>query len=238
MSNTWFRFKQFNIDQEHCAMKVTTDACIQGAWTPLSTYDTQVLDIGTGTGLLSLMLAQRNHDLTIDAVEYDTAAAQQAAANVAASPWADRITVIHADIREYRPVKQYDLIICNPPFFSSSLLGDTHSRNMARHDVSLSANELLEAVSALLADTGYFSLLLPFTEYQLWKPIAATHGLHEQQCLHIKHHPTAPVKRVVSILGKMPVNGTPATHMLVIKEGNDTYTPQFRELLQAFYLDV
>ncbi|GAA4470277.1 methyltransferase [Nemorincola caseinilytica] len=238
MSNTWFRFKQFGVEQEHCAMKVTTDACIQGAWTPLPPHTARVLDIGTGTGLLTLMLAQRNNGLTIDAVEYDEAAAQQARANAAASVWGERIRVIHADIRAYTADGPYDVIICNPPFFSASLLGDAHSRNMARHDVSLTRHELLRTVAALLADDGYFSLLLPYTEYQLWKPLAATCGLYEQQCLHIAHRPGAPVKRVVSILGKHHIP-EPKEQLLVIKDvSHDGYTTQFRELLGDFYLSL
>ena len=237
MSNTWFRFKQFGIEQEQCAMKVTTDACIQGAWTPLPQKPAHVLDIGTGTGLLSLMLAQRNEQLSIDAVEYDAKAAQQAAANVAASPWPSRIRVAHADIRQYSVQETYDIIICNPPFFSASLLGDTPSRNMARHDVSLTREELLSAVAAMLSEKGYCSLLLPYTEYQLWRPLAATYGLYEQQSLHVAHKPGAAVKRVISILAKEPNDNTTAI-LLTIKDMNNNYTLQFRELLGDFYLDL
>src|SRR4051812_8170670 len=117
MSNSYFQFKRFRIDQGSCAMKVTTDACIQGAWCPISPDVKAVLDIGAGTGLLSLMLAQRNDDICIDAIEYDKDAAIQAAGNVLASGWRDRISILYADVRDHRFARRYDLIISNPPFF-------------------------------------------------------------------------------------------------------------------------
>src|SRR5688500_11779251 len=129
MANQYFQFKQFSIQQDRCAMKVSTDACIQGAWTPIADNVKDVLDIGAGTGLLSLMLAQRNYDIRIDAVELDVEAAQQAKENVASSPWKDRVEVIQADVTQHSFTKLYDMVICNPPFFNNSLLGDTDTRN-------------------------------------------------------------------------------------------------------------
>jgi tRNA1Val (adenine37-N6)-methyltransferase len=114
MSNTWFQFRNFTLQQDRCAMKITTDACIQGAWTPLAPMPQNVLDIGTGTGLLALMLAQRFPEVHIDAVEYDQSAAAQAQENTDASPFAARIRVINADIRSFSAETQYDNIICNP----------------------------------------------------------------------------------------------------------------------------
>eukprot|EP01136_Pigoraptor_vietnamica_P012822 Opistho-1_new@53158 len=117
MSNHYFQFKQFTIHQDKCAMKVSTDACIQGAWTPIANDVVHVLDIGTGTGLLSLMLAQRNSNIHIDAIELDADAARQAQENISASPWADRVDVMQGDVTAYQFAKQYDMVICNPPFF-------------------------------------------------------------------------------------------------------------------------
>lgn len=222
------------VQQDACAMKITTDACIQGAWTPAPGRATTALDIGTGTGLLSLMLAQRYPQLHIYAVDTDTAAAAQATANAATSPWANRINVLHADIRTYAPPLQYDLIICNPPFFKSSLLSGNKEKDMARHDVSLKQEELLQAVATLLSPKGTFSLLLPYTEYRQWQSLFATFGLHQQQLLQVKHHPEAAVKRVVSILGKEAIATTDLT--LTIKDEKGAYTPEFTSLLSAFYL--
>lgn len=237
MSNSWFRFKQFTVQQDACAMKVTTDACIQGAWTPAPDKATAALDIGTGTGLLSLMLAQRYPHLHIDAVDTDVAAAAQATANAAASPWANRINVLHADIRTYASTAKYDLIIGNPPFFKSSLLSGNKEKDVARHDVSLKQEELLQAVTTLLSPEGSFSLLLPFTEYRQWQPLFAEYGLHEQQILYVKHHPDANVKRVVSILSKIATSAI-VENTLTIKESGGNYTAFFKDLLGNFYLDL
>src|SRR5262245_25570320 len=123
MSNTFFQFKQFRIEQDKCAMKVSTDACIQGAWTPIEENVRNVLDIGTGTGLLSLMLAQRKPGIRIEAIEIEEQAYKQAAENVAYSPWAEQIHVIPGDVRNDSLNRKFDLIVCNPPFFQNSLLG-------------------------------------------------------------------------------------------------------------------
>lgn len=133
MSNSYFQFKQFRVEQDRCAMKVTTDACIQGAWTPVLPSVKNVLDVGTGTGILALMLAQKNSEITVDAIEVDKDAAGQARANVAGSPWRERINILEGDVRNYPFDKRYDLIITNPPFFSNSLLGDDVNKNLARH---------------------------------------------------------------------------------------------------------
>src|SRR5437763_1278410 len=115
MSQSYFQFKQFTIHQDHCAMKVSTSACIQGAWTPIPDNAGSALDVGTGTGLLSLMLAQRAPQLSIDSIEIDAIAAAQANENVHQSPFADHIHLMQCDAKEYNPEKKYDLIICNPP---------------------------------------------------------------------------------------------------------------------------
>lgn len=238
MSNTWFQFKQFLIRQDACAMKVTTDACIQGAWTPIKPDAAQILDIGTGTGLLSLMLAQRNANIHIDAVEYDAAAAQEAAENIAASPWANRITVTHNDIRAHETNRLYDMIICNPPFFANSLLSDVHTRNIARHNISLTRYELLQAVIKHLAEDGSFSLLLPLSEYQQWQPLIKKMGLWEQQTLHIKHRPEAAVKRVVSIITKHKNTPKANEQILTIQDNDGRYTAAFTALMADFYLNL
>ncbi|MBX2905631.1 MAG: methyltransferase [Taibaiella sp.] len=217
-------------------MKVTTDACIQGAWTTIEAKTVSILDIGAGTGLLSLMLAQRHPNAQIDAVEYDHEAARQAGENFEASPWKDRLHVVNTDIKDFHPQHQYDLIICNPPFFVNSLLSGSKSKDRARHDISLTQNELAEAVARLLSPEGRFSVLLPYVEYRLWQQHATTAGLIETGCLYVKHTPITEVKRVVGIFqkGKSDLVSTPET--LVIKDSDGNYSPQFCELLSGFYL--
>ncbi|MEP7128610.1 MAG: methyltransferase, partial [Chitinophagales bacterium] len=136
MSNTYFQFKQFRIDQDQSAMKVATDACILGAATP-APADGAILDIGTGTGLLSLMIAQKCSG-RIDAVELDEGSFHQATSNVQNSLWKDRINVIHSDVRTFHPNKKYDLIICNPPFFENHFKSPFLQKNKAKHAVQLS----------------------------------------------------------------------------------------------------
>jgi tRNA1Val (adenine37-N6)-methyltransferase len=236
MSNTYFRFKQFNVEQDKCAMKVTTDACIQGAWTPMHSHVKHVLDIGAGTGLLALMLAQRNSEICIDSIEFDSGAAIQAAENVASSPWAGRINIIEADARNFDSTHKYDLIITNPPFFQNSLLGDNDAKNSARHTLSLSFEELLRCITANLAGNGYASILLPSEQYLDWQALTSK-NLYEQETLLIHHRPGATAKRIIGLWGKTPVAET-KTGNLIIQNEQGTYSQDFITLLSPFYLNL
>ena len=198
MSNSYFQFKQFRIDQGDTAMKVSTDACIQGACTPILPGVKKVLDIGCGTGLLSLMLAQRSAEINIDAIELDEAAANQARANVAASPWADRINVMQADARVFRPTHPYDLIICNPPFFNNSLIGDNAARNRARHSLTLTQQDLFALAKAYLSPAGYIFIMLPLPEHNVWNDMLLNEHWHPINWVAIKDNANARVKRIVS----------------------------------------
>ena len=235
MSNTYFQFKQFRINQDRCAMKVTTDACILGAWTPLLPGVKEVLDIGTGTGLLSLMLTQRNPGIRIDAVELEKEAREQATENVKNSIWHDRVKVIEADIKEYDSGYKYDLIISNPPFFNNSLLSNNDTDNLARHTLSLSYSELLEVIKYNLSDNGYASVLLPCPEYFQFYELINRIGLYEARKLMIRHNAHSEVKRVITVFGK-PKSVESVSCELVIKEDGQNYTAAFKELLAPFYL--
>lgn len=237
MSNNWFQFKQFRIDQGQCAMKVTTDACIQGAWTPLQPQTKRILDIGTGTGLLALMLAQRSETALIDAVEYDATAAEQAKENVSHSPWGKCITVQCNDIRDYVSQEKYDLIICNPPFFDNALLGPQDEKNRARHTIALSKEELAAAIVKHLIPEGRVSILLPVPEYRYWLSVAEEHDLFPQEKLLIRHRPGAEPKRIVAIMGRSN-KGTTRELQLTIMQEDSTYTDQFNDLLRPFYLNI
>jgi tRNA1Val (adenine37-N6)-methyltransferase len=235
MSNSYFRFKQFNIDQDRCAMKVTTDACIQGAWSPLLPQVKRVLDIGTGTGLLSLMLAQRNPDVIIDAIELDSDAAAQAKENVLASAWHDRVSVVKGDVCDCPFSHKYDLVISNPPFFNNSLLSDKANKNMARHTGFLSYVALLKVIEENLSGEGYASVLLPFAEYQVWSKLIQEAGWTEFARLFVKHTPDAAAKRVVCVFSKQALPAKEET--LVIKD-DGVYTAEFTSLLSPYYLDL
>ncbi len=235
MSNSFFRFKQFTIEQSECAMKVTTDACILGAWTPVLPDVKRILDIGAGTGLLSLMLAQRNDQVFIDSVELDHNAALQAQANFSASPWSSRLSLIEADIRGYNADCKYDMIITNPPFFNNSLLSDKADKNLARHTISLAFTDLLTAIGNDLKDDGYAAILLPYAGYLVLQSLLKDSIWQEKERLEIRHTAQSKINRVVVIISKIPAVNI-IEHALVIKATDNAYTPEFIELLQPFYL--
>lgn len=236
MSNSYFQFKQFRIEQGRVAMKVSTDACIQGAWTPMEAEVSRILDIGAGTGLLSLMMAQRNARAEIEAVEIEAASAAGATMNVEASPWRDRIRVIHGDIRRLMSSSEYDLIICNPPFFTSDLLGPDSKRNQARHTLSLSFDELFEAISIRLRPGGYCSILLPVREQERWERLITKNGWCVFHKLYIVPRMGQAANRVVSLCRPEAVLGQ--EEELVIRYNDNTYSPEFRELMAPFYLHL
>lgn len=164
MPNTYFRFRQFTIHQDRTAMKVCTDACLFGAWTVSEISDEKikrVLDIGAGTGLLSLMIAQAT-DAQIDAVEIDKNAYAQASENFAASPWSNKLQVHHGAIQQFDPPNRFDLIICNPPFYESDLRSPDNKKNLAMHSTQLGVDELFDSMKRLLAPGGKIAILVPY----------------------------------------------------------------------------
>ena len=237
MSNTYFQFKQFRVAQERCSMKVTTDACILGAWTPITEHASNILDIGTGTGLLALMLAQINDHANIDAIELNTDAATQARENIASSPWAKRINLIEGDIKDHSAAHKYDLIICNPPFFNDSLLGPVDARNKARHTISLSYQDLFNSIEKNLTDSGIASVLLPWPESKIWETLAEGKNWHIINTLSIKHKDSAVVKRKVILIGRnAPL--VRRSEILVIQNHDGTYTERFKGLMTPYYMNL
>lgn len=234
MSNTYFQFKQFTVHQDRCAMKVSTDACIQGAWTPMHEPIATVLDLGTGTGLLSLMLAQRHGQIQIDAIELDEQTAIQARENFIESPWGERIYTIHADGRTYPFTRLYDMVICNPPFFNNSLLGDNYQRNNVRHTLSLSYEDVFQIIQRALKPDGYASVLLPSAEHEVWRRIVEGGGWFFSNMLHVSPKPGMPHNRVVSVC--TPKNTESQTRELQIYNADNTHTAFFAELMKPFYL--
>lgn len=234
MSNSYFRFKQFTIHQDRCGMKVSTDACIQGAWAPIELHVKRVLDIGAGTGLLSLMLTQRNSGIITDAIELDAAAAEQAKENVAVSPWAGRINVIQGDVNNYPFAAKYDMVICNPPFFINSLQSEEMQRNNARHDVSLGQEELLKVLGNRLSDTGYAVVMLPPVEHAAWELLCEKNGWHPVQKLEVQPREGREANRIIGVYSR--TKAALQSETLAIKKADDSYTEAFTELLRPFYL--
>ena len=240
MPNNYFQFKEFRIEQEHCSMKVCTDACIFGAFVAMDLRDrvserTLVLDIGSGTGLLSLMIAQKIQAV-IDAVEIEGAACRQAGFNFDASPWKDRLNIFNTDIINFRPGKKYDHIISNPPFYEEDLRSDNEGKNRAKHDLSLTLVDLLKVVNELLKGEGTLWVLLPYHRVGLFENEAGAMGFHTNHKIIIRHTTTHPYFRGILALSK---NKTAHTNKeFIIKTGNDVYTEAFIELLGDYYLNL
>lgn len=236
MSNTYFQFKQFRIEQAQCAMKVSTDACIQGAWTPIEPFVKNVLDIGAGTGLLSLMLAQRHATAAIDAIEIDEQAAGQAAANFRQSPWAERLQLFHGDAKSYPFPKKYELMLCNPPFFKDNLLGADGRRNHARHSLLFSLEDLIKRIEESLTEEGYASVLLPVTEQKRWEELVAAQGHFLSKRLLIHPAIGKPANRIITISRKKAVPVSDEALCIRGKTVQDDHSV-FQSLLSPFYLD-
>ncbi|WP_216688597.1 tRNA1(Val) (adenine(37)-N6)-methyltransferase [Hymenobacter siberiensis] len=246
MPNDYFQFQQFRIEQSACAMKVSTDACLLGAAADL-TGATRLLDIGTGTGLLALMAAQRHATVAIEAVEIDAAAAAQAAANAAACPWAGRIRVRALSLAEYTATAptpladadfQFSHIICNPPFFRQSLRSPNAARTTARHEDagSLSFAALAAFAANFLAVAGLLTVLLPPPEMRAFEAVAAQVGLYPATRLVVRHRPgSRPLRHITGF--RPGASATHETELTIRTAENETeYSAAFEALLAGFYL--
>lgn len=236
MSNDFFRFKQFSINQDRCAMKVTTLGCIQGSWIP-ELQIKNVLDIGAGTGLLSLMVAQK-YDCHIDSVEIEPGAFSQLQDNVSESRWSQNISCHHKDIKNYGKYhqKRYDLIISNPPFFAGKQKSPDSKINLARHDEGITIEAIIELSARLLSATGKISILLPPFETEALKRTSAQFLLSITDQLHIFDSEQKPEKATVSILSKKRTNLR--STKLIIKKNESEYSEEFIALLKDYYLNL
>ena len=237
MSNSWFQFKEFTIQQDKCGMKVSTDACIQGAWTDIPVGSQRALDIGTGTGILALMLAQRGIGLTIDAVEREASAFIQALENVQNSPFADNIQLYRADITDWIASTKYDLILCNPPFFQKSLKGADIVRNAARHADTLSPESLVKVLLKYLSTQGKASIMWPKEEHELFRELAFEAGLFLHKKLEVFDREDSRISRIIGLYGKEEMGET-LVETLIIKQEDGAYSEEFTKLLQPFYLHL
>ena len=238
MANNYFQFKQFRITQQHSAMKVTTDGCLFGAWAAEKVSllkPMRILDIGAGTGLLSLMLAQKEESALIDAVEIDNLAAVEAKDNFTNSPWKDRLNVIESDIKEFSlgEDKRYDFIVSNPPFFDNDLKSNSRKRNLAMHSQSLSLEELLEAIKRLLHVDGSFAILLPNHRTESFERMALEEGFYLKEKVLVKQTPAHTPFRSMLLFTMSP--NELVEKEIIIKE-SDNYTATFSYLLKDYYL--
>lgn len=233
MNSLSFQFKQFSIAQENTAMKVGTDGVLLGAWSKV--LEGNVLDIGTGTGLIALMLAQRTKTALIDAIELDKVACEEAHQNFKTSKWNNRLTVIHTSIQNYYPTKKYDVIVSNPPFFINSTKAPNSLRNTARHTDELPFNDLIASIKRLLNETGIFSLILPVEEANQFILLANQNGLFlTRKCL-VKPNPTKAPKRVLMEFSFTETNILEET-LTIETENRHEYTKEYITLTKDFYL--
>jgi tRNA1Val (adenine37-N6)-methyltransferase len=236
MPNSFFQFKQFLIHQDRCAMKVTTDACLFGAIAANEIKKTGshvVLDIGSGTGLLSLMIAQKNNT-AIDAIEIDEAAYQQAKENFAASPWVERLHAIHTNAIYFTPNKKYDAIISNPPFFENNLKSGNEKKNAAKHDTTLTLEHLIQIVDTHLTQKGIFAVLLPYHRTEEFIATAKEAALHLTKKILVKQTPAHNYFRGILFFSRTKTE--PQQQELIIKDEQQHYTKDFTELLKEYYL--
>jgi tRNA1Val (adenine37-N6)-methyltransferase len=233
-----FKFKQFHVNQNQCAMKIGTDGVLLGAWTPLINNPLNVLDIGAGTGILSLMLAQRSYAEQIDAIEIDENAYEQCVENFEASPWGDQLFCFHAGLDEFvdEPEDEYDLIISNPPFHSEDFKTDDSQRDLARFQDALPFEELIEAAALLLSDNGIFSVIIPFKEEAKFVSMCKELDLFPLKITRVKGTPTSEIKR--SLLAFSRIDQTPLIDELTIEISRHHYTPEYIELTKDFYLKM
>lgn len=238
MPNHYFQFKQFKIEQEHCAMKVCTDACLFGAWVVELLKNQQygkkisLLDIGTGTGLLSLITAQEI-DCSIDAIEIDHAAANQASENFLASSFSSKISIIETDFKTWDSNSVYDCIISNPPFFENDLVSPDAKKNLALHSSALTLKELIGIAEQKLQENGIIVLLLPFHRKEEMVQLAAETGLQLFANAAIKQTSNHHYFRTFLAFSR---NAKTLQSEEIIIQDNRVYTERFIDLLKNYYL--
>ena len=230
-----FHFKQFTIAHDRSTHKVGTDAVLLGSWVNILETDKFFLDIGTGSGVIALMLAQRTKEqVHIDAIDIHEVDVEQARYNVTNSPWPDKVHVQLTAAQDYVPEKQYDLIVSNPPYFEKSLLPSNQQRRAARHGEELSFNELLTCVSRLMSPSGRFGVILPFAEGMRFIRLAADNCLYasRQMTFRSRHH--KPIERVMMEFSRQHA-AVQRTELTLYQNGN-SWTDEYRLLTKDFYL--
>lgn len=220
-------------------MKVCTDSCLFGAWIAdwlqkNEPYTQSILDVGTGTSLLSLMIAQKLPSATIDAVEIESLCFEQAAINISQSPWKERIQLYHCDINAFAPAKQYDFIISNPPFYESDLASADVAKKIAHHNAGLTLQALLAVVKIHLKENGYFAVLLPYHRSSWFESIAVEEDFFVIRKVHVKQSIQHPFFRTFLLLSKE--RATNYEEEIAIKDSDKAYTPAFVSLLKDYYL--
>lgn len=235
MKNSFFQFKQFCIHHDRCAMKVGTDGVLLGAWGCVD--GCRILDIGTGTGLIALMAAQRNPKAQVLGIDIDETAVNQAMENITGSPFAGRVSCLLQDVLTFQPELLFDAILCNPPFFTEDTLPDDALRALARNNSSLPFAKLLPKVSSLLANDGTFSVIIPSQLMQELVGLCLAVSLHLQRCCLIRTTMKKPPRRV---LLAFTANKSAVTdniqEMMCLTSEDGSRSSDYKELTKDFYL--
>ncbi|NIJ46070.1 tRNA1Val (adenine37-N6)-methyltransferase [Wenyingzhuangia heitensis] len=230
-----FQFKQFSITQDKSAMKVGTDGVLLGAWTPVEKA-TQILDIGTGTGLIALMLAQRNSFSNIDAVEIDISACLEAEENFKSSNWKDRISLFKTSISLFKPTIKYDLIVSNPPYYTDTFKSEKTKRTLARHVDGLSFKTLLSYSKKWLTDKGICTYIIPYKEENDFILLALEMELYLIKQTRVKGRKELEYKRSLLCFSKTPEDCEKKE--LIIEIDRHIYTEDYIKLTAPFYLKM
>jgi tRNA1Val (adenine37-N6)-methyltransferase len=220
-------------------MKIGTDGVLLGAWTPISNNPKSILDIGTGTGVIALMLAQRSTAKQIDALEIDEEAYVQAMDNFENSPWSERLFCFHAALDEFveEPEDEYDVIVSNPPFYSEDYKTEYNQRDLARFQDAMPFEDLIEAADLLLSENGIFSLIIPYKEEENFVALAKEYKLFPFKITRVKGTPTTDTKRSLLALSRNEILNF-FIDELVIETARHIYTPEYIKLTKEFYLKM
>jgi tRNA1Val (adenine37-N6)-methyltransferase len=234
-----FSFKQFTVQQDRCAMKIGTDGVLLGAWCPVDNNPFSILDIGAGTGILSLMLAQRSNAEQIDSIEIDEEAYEQCVENFENSPWSDRLFCFHAGLDEFveEPEDEYDIIISNPPFYSENYKTDSSQRDLARFQDALPFEDLIEAADLLLSENGIFAVIIPYKEEERFIDLCAEVELFPVKVTRVKGSHTTPIVRSLLAFKRYELSVLTADE-LVIEISRHEYTDDYINLTKDFYLKM
>ncbi|WP_418264689.1 tRNA1(Val) (adenine(37)-N6)-methyltransferase [Flavobacterium faecale] len=234
-----FQFKQFSVAQDKTAMKVGTDGVLLGAWAPIDHRPFNVLDIGAGTGLIALMLAQRSHAEQIDALEIDDLAYEQAVGNFENSPWGDRLFCFHAGLDEFidDPEGEYDLIVSNPPFYSEDYKSNTDQRDLARFQDAMPFEELIEAADLFLSENGVFAVIIPFKEEEKFVALAKEFELYPFKITRVKGTAQSEIKRSLLAFSRVELVEI-AVNELIVENARHDYTDDYIQLTKEFYLKM
>ena len=237
MANSWFRFKQFTIEQGKSAMKVGTDGVLLGAWVDISSV-TNILDIGTGTGLIALMLAQRTPLSNITAIEIDHLASEQALENFQNSPWSNRLSLFNQSVQIYAKdtSRSFDLIVSNPPYFENILTSDNTQRQIARHTNTLSFEELLEVVRKLLMANGIFSVILPYSLKSTFVELAKQQSLFLNKITHVYSTNKSEIKRVL-LSFSFKKTEIKKDALVIEPDKRHQYSKEYIQMTEDFYLN-